>query len=77
VVIGGEGMGYMVELSRIKKDGTNGMKIYFEKNWVDKKDFPFKMGDLVIVKITPTKIIIQKVDSRMLNKMVGGYSGKK
>ena len=67
----------IVELSRIKYDGSDGMKIYFEKRLVKSKNFPFKIGDLVILKITPTRVIIQKVDRQQLNQMLGGYSGKK
>lgn len=58
----------MMELGRIKRDGE-GLKMYFQKEWCKNKDFPFKLGDDVIIATNPKNpqsIIIKKIDKKTL-----------
>jgi hypothetical protein len=57
-------------MSQVRKCGSSGLAVYFEKAVHEKKGFPFKLDDKVLMKIEKNGIVIKRIDERLLERLV-------
>lgn len=57
-------------ISWVRRSGSNGLAIYFEKSVNEKKGFPFRLGDKVLVRIGKHGVTVKKIDEKLLERLM-------